>query len=253
MAIEVYTNLCHVISSLGLQEALDKLCPPSTFMEFISITFNTITSTISIPVNNITEIMALVRTWQGRSCATKHQLKSLLGKLHHVSNCVKPARLFVSMMLDMLCSALNRGRVALSNADFQRDLQLFTNFLPTYNSRNMMQYVRLSTTDLTLEVDAWLTGILQWILFYPYTNWYTIMSIPHHSFRIPQYSDCLKTVEAIFHWPLCLCMLWQHGMCLYVENWSIKGPILTEVRAWNLAANHIIWLQHFRRACHLPG
>ena len=157
-AMDAYTNLRRVISSLGLQEASDKLCPPSTCMEFIGITFDTVTSTISIPTTKIAEIMALVRTWQGRSCATKHQLQSLLGKLHHVSKCVKPARLFVSRMLDTLRSAPDRGRVAL-NADFQRDLQWFANFLPTYNDRNMMQYVGLSTTDLILEVDACLTGI----------------------------------------------------------------------------------------------
>ena len=156
-AMEAYTNLRRVISSLGLQEASDKLCPPSTCMEFIGITFDTVTSTISIPANKIAEIMALVRTWQGRSCATKHQLQSLLGKLHHVSKCVKPARLFVSRMLDTLRSAPDRGRVALN--DFQRDLQWFANFLPTYNGRNIMQYVGLSTMDLILEVDACLTGI----------------------------------------------------------------------------------------------
>ena len=157
-AMEAYTNLRCVISSHGIQEASDKLCPPSTCMEFIGITFDAVTSTISIPANKIAEIMALVRTWQGRSCATKHQLQSLLGKLHHVSKCVKPAGLFVSRMLDTLRSAPDRERVAL-NADFQRDLQWFANFLPTYNGNNMMQYVRLSTTDLILEVDACLTGI----------------------------------------------------------------------------------------------
>ena len=151
MAMEAYTNLRRVISSLGLQEASDKLCPPSTCMEFIGITFDTVTSTISIPANKIAEIMALVRTWQGRSCATKHQ--SLLGKLHHVSKCVKPARLFVSRMLDTLRSAPDRGRVAL-DADFQRDLQWFANFLPTYNGRNMMQYVGLSMTDYIMAGHA---------------------------------------------------------------------------------------------------
>ena len=238
-----------------LQEASDKLCPPSTCMEFIGITFDTVTSTISIPANKIAEIMALVRTWQGRSCATKHQLQSLLGKLHHVSKCVKPARLFVSRMLDTLRSVPDRGRVAL-NADFQRDLQWFANFLPTYNGRNMMQYVGLSTMDLILEVDACLTGIggIFHNEFY-FTPIPTDIPLCQYHITHLEFLNILIALklEATFYWPPRLRTLWQYGMCLCVEYWSIKGPILTEVCVRNLAASPVIWLQYFCSARYLPG
>ena len=157
-ASAAYGNLRNVVAELGLQEAPDKLCPPSPRMEFIGVTFDTVTGTISIPGEKVKEIMALVRDWQGRTSATKHQLQSLLGKLHHVAKCVKPARLFVSRMLDTLRSAPDRGRFMLDD-NFQRDLQWFANFLPSYNGRNLMEYAGIDTTDLCLEVDACLTGV----------------------------------------------------------------------------------------------
>ena len=138
-ASAAYANLCNLVAELGLQEAPDKLCPPSSRMEFIGVT--------------LTPSLVL-----SASLATKHQLQSLLRKLHHVAKCVKPARLFVSRMLDTLCSAPNRGRFTVDD-NIQRDLQWFGNFLPSYNGRNLMEYAGIDTTDLGLEVDACLTGV----------------------------------------------------------------------------------------------
>jgi len=157
-ATTAFTRLRDVITELGLKEAPDKLCPPSTRMEFIGITFDTVAGTISIPQDKVLEILCLVRDWLGRTSATKHQLQSLLGKLHHIAKCVKPARLFVARMLDTLRSAPDRGRILLDD-DFRCDVQWFANFLPSYNGRSLMEYAGIDTTDITLEVDACLTGI----------------------------------------------------------------------------------------------
>ena len=51
-------NLRYVTFCCSLLEALAKLCPPSTRMEFISVTFDTVTITINIPANKNTEIIA---------------------------------------------------------------------------------------------------------------------------------------------------------------------------------------------------
>ena len=103
---------------------------------------------LSLPKEKITEILALLQTWKCKKTATKRQLQSLLGKLHHVSKCVRPARLFVSRMLDTLRTALDSGHVQLS-AEFQKDIAWFLNFMPAYNGVNMMNYANMADIGIS--------------------------------------------------------------------------------------------------------
>ena len=141
-AFEAYTNLRYVISCFSLLEALDKLCPPSTRLDFIGVTFDTVTITINIPANKITEIIAPGKVGHVllnisyspclENCTCRNVWSQLALCLHNAWH--------VTLSPD-------RGHVAL-DADFQCYLKWFAIFLPTYNGRSMMQNVGLGTRDL---------------------------------------------------------------------------------------------------------
>ena len=56
----VYQHLKDVLLSCGLQEAMDKSCPPTTCMTFLGIEVNTITLTLSIPTEKLLEILEVL-------------------------------------------------------------------------------------------------------------------------------------------------------------------------------------------------
>ena len=68
--------------------------------------------------------------------------------------CVKPARIFINRMLDLLRSPHATQGITLT-ADFKCDLQWFAMFLPQYNGVSMYDH---RVIDMSLELDDGLTG-----------------------------------------------------------------------------------------------
>ena len=101
-ALHAYETLGQVLKYCGLEESVSKAVPPSTSMVFLGILVDTISCTLSITRDRLDEISALVEDWLGRSRCSFKDLQSLLGKLHFVSSCVRPGRLFVSRLLTWL-------------------------------------------------------------------------------------------------------------------------------------------------------
>ena len=159
-ALHAFSELRCLLSNLGLKEAVDKVCAPSTKMEFIGITFDSINLTMSIPQEKIDETIELLRAWSQRTQATRNQLQSILGKLNHIAKCVRPARLFVSRMLETLRASPHNG-VQRLDINFQKDINWFLNFMTLYNGVSLMHYPPLPT-DLPVGVDACLTGVGGW-------------------------------------------------------------------------------------------
>ena len=72
------------------------------YVFFLGILVDTESCTLSITKERLNEITSLVEDWLIRSKCTLKELQSLLGKLHCVSTCVRPGRLFVSRLLTWL-------------------------------------------------------------------------------------------------------------------------------------------------------
>lgn len=152
-ATAAFQKLHSVLSEVGFEEAENKAIHPTTAITWIGIHFDTTAMEISIPLDKLAEILTLVKEWAARATATRTQLKSLLGKLHHVGQCCKPARLFVSRMLYTLRAAPARGKIAL-DSDFQKDINWFLIFLEAYNGIHLLK----QPATIEVEVDACLTG-----------------------------------------------------------------------------------------------
>jgi hypothetical protein len=86
---------------LGLEENT-KASPPIRIMTCLRVEFNTLDMTMSIPPQKLQDTLQLVLDWSHRKTASPTQLKSILGKLFHIAQCCKPARLFLSHMLATL-------------------------------------------------------------------------------------------------------------------------------------------------------
>ena len=97
-----FEELGNVLQFSGLKESVDKASPPSTQMVFIGVLFDSVSLTLSITPERLIEIRSLVSQWLLKREATLRELQSLIGKLNFVAHCVKPARIFISRLLNWL-------------------------------------------------------------------------------------------------------------------------------------------------------
>ena len=149
-----YEALLDLMDQLGLTISDKKLVPPSTCVTCLGVMIDTVAGTIAIPPEKLDTILTEVRLWLRRDVASKRQLQSILGLLLYVHKCVRPSRIFLNRMLELLRSAYGRSKIPLT-PDFKRDLGWFAKFLPTYNGVSLYDHKPIG---LTLELDACLTG-----------------------------------------------------------------------------------------------
>ena len=96
----------------------------------------------------------MIHEWQNKRFTSKQQLQSLLGNLLYIHKCVKPARIFVNRMLDVLRQNYGKRSITL-NVEFMRDVRWFVKFVDRYNG---ISYFDHKVVAATIELDACLTG-----------------------------------------------------------------------------------------------
>ena len=126
------------LEKLGLEEAAEKACPPSTKMEWLGITFDSVKQIISLDPRRIKEVLDLVATWEGKTQCTITELKSLLGKLQHVCKVCKPARAFINRLLNMLREKKGKRNIVIG-PEAKEDLKFFAKLLPHYNGVHVLK------------------------------------------------------------------------------------------------------------------
>ena len=150
-----YDALIELLQKLGLEVSSKKLVPPSTKATCLGIEINSEECTVAIPPDKLRQICDMVDAWRHAKFCSKNQLQSLLGNLLYVQKCVKPARIFLNRMLELLRQNYDKTSITLTQ-NFRRDLRWFHRFLATYNG---VSYFDHKKADETLELDACLTGL----------------------------------------------------------------------------------------------
>ena len=154
VAWKSYDALTHLMHELGLTISDKKLVPPATQVTCLGVLIDTVKGTIAIPPEKLEQINQAVTHWLSKDVASKRRLQSILGLLLYINKCVKPARIFLNRMLELLRDSHGCQKILLTS-DFKRDLRWFAKFLSDYNGISMYDHRRV---DATLELDACLTG-----------------------------------------------------------------------------------------------
>ena len=102
-----FDHLLSLMEKLGLSVSQSKLVLPATRVVCLGVLIDTVTCTIAIPPEKLCQINDTVKEWLEKRSCTKRQLQSILGLLLYVHKCVKPARVFLNRILDMLRSSQN--------------------------------------------------------------------------------------------------------------------------------------------------
>jgi hypothetical protein len=149
---DAFNNLGHILDRCGFEESVEKACPPNTKMIFVGILFDAKNLTISIDEQRLAEISQLVLDWLTKQVCNKNNLQSLLGKLNFVSQCVRPGRIFVNILLNWLREIPEKGQISIPD-DFKLDLCWWRTFLSSYNEVSLMLSEEWSRADQFFSLD----------------------------------------------------------------------------------------------------
>ena len=101
LAIKQKHTLIDTFKYLNIPVSEGKSLGPATSLPYLGIQLDTVAMRIAVPRDKLHATLTMLPKWIGRKTATKQQLLSLIGKLHHISIVVRPGRLFLRRLIDL--------------------------------------------------------------------------------------------------------------------------------------------------------
>ena len=152
-----YNLMGRILRSLNVAEADEKAVTPTTRMEFLGNTVDTVKMTLEVSDDRKQELLDLLNNWMRRTVFSKKQLQSLIGKLSFVTNCVQAGRLFLSRLIDQISEA-QESRTNIITADMRLDMQWWQEFLPSFDGSAILWLLDKWNYDQQLASDASMVG-----------------------------------------------------------------------------------------------
>ena len=94
-----FHKLTNLFDELGLPMNKDKCCPPSRILTCLGITMDLDNNSLSTETTKQEDIYSESLQVRPKSTISRRQFQSLLGKLIYLHKCIKPARIFINIIL----------------------------------------------------------------------------------------------------------------------------------------------------------
>lgn len=154
-AQEAYTYFKHLMKDLGLQLADNKCRPPATKVTWLGYTIDSERMELSVPPEKLNEVHELCVAWLSRSRVNKTSLQSFIGKILHMSLCIRHSRKFTARMLATLRAIKQKSWITIGD-DFRADVRWFKQYSHVANGISLFNPD--TQFPLVIECDACLTG-----------------------------------------------------------------------------------------------
>ena len=194
--------LIRLFQKLGVPLAQEKIFGPTTCLDFLGITLDTLLMEARLPPDKVDKLVALISTFSSRRKCTKRELLSLIGSFSFASKVIVPGRTFLSRMIRLSCSVSElHYHVYLNNA-FREDLSMWELFLQDWNGRSFFLEEQLTMApDLHFHTDA--SGTLGYGGYY-HPQWFRGDWDPDQLLGAPgisiSYQELFPIVLAAFIW-----------------------------------------------------
>ena len=142
LAIYLWNLLLDLVQELGLplSSTPGHVVPPSQQFLGLGWAFDLATNTVAVPEDKLVELQEILGSWEHRCNASLKDLQRLLGKLHFVSQVVRPGRLHVSRMLDTLRRAEHTGKPTSLDVEFKLDIAWWTENLRHWSGTSTLRF-----------------------------------------------------------------------------------------------------------------
>ena len=161
-AMDHYLALGRLLRNSGVEENVDKATPPNERMIFLGILFDSLAMTLSIPPDKLQEIFDLLRTWEHKETMTRHELESLIGKLNHIAQCVRPGRIFIARLLAGLRGLPRKGRFPI-DPEMKKDIIWWQRHATLFNGISQIPQAPWGEPNTLISCDATLQGCGGWL------------------------------------------------------------------------------------------
>ena len=145
-------TLQSVCQKLGIPLAAEKQAGPSTTIEFLGITIDTIRQELRLPYDKLERLQSLLGEWKRRKSCTRRELESLIGVLQHACTVVAPGRTFLRQVIALLNVAKQPHHHIRLNAAFRSDLTWWRIFAANWNGSALV--VRADGGKAQVVTDA---------------------------------------------------------------------------------------------------
>lgn len=150
---EKFKTVLDLLEELGLPIAWNKVVSPSRVTKFLGIIIDLHNREIRIPDDKISNFATLARQTVGKTYISTKTAQSIAGHINHLSKAVRPARLFMNRILEVMREAGGR-RIRIDDR-FRADLSWFIKFLEDFNGRSLIVQ---ESPVFVIEADSCLTG-----------------------------------------------------------------------------------------------
>ena len=145
-----------VCKDLGVPLAPEKQAGPSSTIEFLGITIDTVRQELRLPDDKLERLKTLLATWtpsKGDSC-TRKELESLLGVLAHACTVIPQGRSFLRNTITLVHGAKKPYHHRRLNKDFLSDLEWWRLFAPHWNGKGIIPKSSSKTIALTSDASG---------------------------------------------------------------------------------------------------
>ena len=146
-----------LLTAIGIDEAKDKAVHPTARMEFLGNTVDTVKMTLEVSPERVEELYELLLSWENRKSFRKKELQSLIGKLSFMTNCIRPGRIFLLRLVDMLKDIRDEEHKCVT-AQMRKDIRWWKEFLPEFDGVAILWLQDRWEPDTLLGTDASLIG-----------------------------------------------------------------------------------------------
>ena len=144
-----------VFQKLGIPICEGKVEGPSTCLEFLGITLDTIRMEARLSVDKVSALKDKLSVLMMKKKVTKRELLSIIGSLSFACRVVVPGRSFLSRLISLSCTARELDFKVYTNKHIKEDIRLWQSFLSAWNGRNFfLARETTSSADLEFSTDA---------------------------------------------------------------------------------------------------
>ena len=151
-----FNAMGNIMKDIGVQEAPEKSVPPTTRMEFLGNTVDTVKMTLEVSQDRVQELLTLLICWESKPKYTKKQLQLLIGKLSFVTNCVWAGRIFISQLIAKVAEFGKQSELT-ANDELRKDIRWWRFFYP-FDGVSILWLQDVAEPDKLLASDASLIG-----------------------------------------------------------------------------------------------
>jgi len=139
-------------SELGVILATDKTEGPSSCLTVLGIEIDSTAMELRLPQDKLTCLTSLLNTWHGKKAGVRCELESLAGMLQHACKVVRPGRIFLRRIYDLLAttSHFKPHFTVRLNRECRADIDWWQKFIAIWNGISLMRQVHALDPDVHL-------------------------------------------------------------------------------------------------------